>query len=67
VEATGGGLLVHPEDPEDLSRGLRHLLEDPKRREELGRRGQEATRQRFNAEVMAQQTAEIYRNYLSTP
>ena len=44
VGATGGGLLVNPDDPEDLARGLRQLLEDPARREGLGRTGKEAVR-----------------------
>ena len=29
IEATGGGLLVNPDDPRDLARGLRHLIDDP--------------------------------------
>src|SRR5204863_4022784 len=32
IEATGGGLLVNPDDPEDLARGLRPLLENPAHR-----------------------------------
>ena len=37
IEATGGGILVTPDHAEDLARGLRHLLEDPAYRDELGR------------------------------
>ena len=64
VEQTGGGLLVNPLDPEDLARGLRQLLEDPARREELGRRGRQAVHQDFHAAKMAEKTAAIYRKYL---
>jgi glycosyltransferase involved in cell wall biosynthesis len=64
VEKTGGGLLVNPDDPEDLARGLRRLLEDRAHREELGRKGKEAVHQDFNAAVMARQTVDVYRKYL---
>jgi glycosyltransferase involved in cell wall biosynthesis len=64
VEATGGGLLVNPDDPADLARGLRRLLEDPAHREELGRKGQEAVRRHFHAERMARETAAIYESYV---
>jgi glycosyltransferase involved in cell wall biosynthesis len=65
VEATGGGILVEPGDPEDLARGLRRLLEDHGQRQELGRRGREAVRQQFTAEGMARATVDVYRKYLA--
>ncbi len=64
VEQTGGGLLVNPDDPEDLARGLRHLLEDHGRRAELGRKGQEVVHRELNADKMAQNTVTVYRKYL---
>jgi glycosyltransferase involved in cell wall biosynthesis len=64
VAKTGGGLLVDPDDPADLARGLRRLLEDRAHREELGRKGKEAVHQEFNAAVMARQTVDVYRKYL---
>ncbi len=64
IEATGGGLLVNPEDPEDLARGLRQLLENLAHRNELGRKGKEAVHQRFHAARMAQETIEVYRHHL---
>ncbi|HXG09703.1 MAG TPA: glycosyltransferase family 4 protein [Gemmataceae bacterium] len=64
IEATGGGLLVNPNDPSDLARGLRQLLEDPAHRAELGRKGKEAVQQKFNADVMARRTIEVFRKYL---
>jgi glycosyltransferase involved in cell wall biosynthesis len=64
IEATGGGLLVNPEDPEDLARGLRRLLEDPAARAELGRKGREAVYQHFHAGRMAEKTVEVFRQYL---
>ena len=64
VEATGGGLLVNPDDPEDLARGLRQLLEDPALRQEHGRKGQAAVRERFHADRMARETMAVYRRFL---
>jgi len=65
VEATGGGLLVGPDDPADLARGLRRLLTDTGLRQELARKGKEVVFQRFTAERMADSTLEVYRKYLS--
>jgi glycosyltransferase involved in cell wall biosynthesis len=65
VELTGGGLLVNPEDPHDLARGLRQVLDDAKLRGELGRRGREAVFARFTADQMARATVDVYRKYLS--
>jgi glycosyltransferase involved in cell wall biosynthesis len=65
VERTGGGLLARPDDPADLARQLRRLLEDPGLRAELGRKGQEAVQQHFNAETMARTTLEIYRKHVA--
>jgi glycosyltransferase involved in cell wall biosynthesis len=64
IEKTGGGLLVNPEDPEDLARGLKQLLVNPTLRSELGQKGKEAVHRQHSAAMMAQQTADIYRKYL---
>lgn len=64
VEATGGGLLVNPNDPHDLAAGLRSLLEDAARRQELGRKGKEVVRRRFTAGRMAEETVGVYREYV---
>jgi glycosyltransferase involved in cell wall biosynthesis len=64
IEATGGGILVQPADPAALARALRELLEQPQRRAELAVRGLEAIRRRFHAQVMAQNTLEVYEKYL---
>ncbi|OAI40816.1 hexosyltransferase [Planctomycetaceae bacterium SCGC AG-212-D15] len=64
IEATGGGILVNSDDPADLARGLRKLLDDPALRAELGRKGQEAVRQRFHSERMARETVEVYGKYV---
>lgn len=64
IEATGGGLLVEPNDPEALARGLLHLMEDQAHREEMGRKGKEIVHQRFHADRMARETIEVFRQYL---
>jgi glycosyltransferase involved in cell wall biosynthesis len=64
IKATGGGLLVNPDDPEDLARALHALLSDPARREELGRKGQEVVHRQFHAAAMAHNTLDVYRKYL---
>jgi glycosyltransferase involved in cell wall biosynthesis len=64
IAATGGGVLVEPHDPADLARGLRQLLDDRGRREELGRKGREAVHHHFHAERMARETVAVYEQYV---
>jgi glycosyltransferase involved in cell wall biosynthesis len=64
IEMTGGGLLVNPDDPAELARGLRLLLDDAELRRELGRKGQAAVRERFTAERMADDTLEVLRRFV---
>lgn len=59
LNATGGGLLVRPDDPAALAEGLHALLVDPGRARELGRRGRAAVEQRFTLERMARDVARI--------
>jgi glycosyltransferase involved in cell wall biosynthesis len=63
IEKTGGGLLVNPEDPEDLARGLKQLLVNPDLRRELGQKGKEAVHRDHSAAMMAQQTIDVYSKY----
>ncbi len=64
VERSGGGLLVNPDDPEDLARGLAQLLKDHEQRRELGRKGRQAVQEYFNAGRMARDTLDVYAKYL---
>jgi glycosyltransferase involved in cell wall biosynthesis len=64
IEATGGGLLVEPDNSEDLARGLRRLVDDEVERRELGRKGKEAVHAHFHADRMASETIEVYRKHL---
>jgi glycosyltransferase involved in cell wall biosynthesis len=64
IEATGGGLLVNPNDPDDLARGLYDMLSDQSLRERTGRQGKEAVHSRFTAANMARETIDVYEKYL---
>jgi glycosyltransferase involved in cell wall biosynthesis len=64
IEATGGGLLVNPEDAEDLARALQELM-NPSKRGELGGLGQRSVREKFTAAAMAARTIEVYSRYLA--
>src|SRR5262249_20264277 len=49
IAATGGGLLVEPEDSASLADGLRVLVTDASQRGKLGQSGREKVRERFTA------------------
>jgi glycosyltransferase involved in cell wall biosynthesis len=63
IEATGGGILVEPHDPEDLARGLRRLQLDAGERDKLGRLGKQAVFERFHARGMAEATLAVLEKY----
>jgi len=63
IAATGGGVLVEPEDPSALAAGLRQLLEDARLRRRLGEDGRKAVETRFTAEHMARETAAVLASY----
>ena len=65
IEATGGGILVNPEDPADLALGLRRLLDNSEERTTLALRGRQAVQERFHAARMAQETVTLYRKFLT--
>jgi glycosyltransferase involved in cell wall biosynthesis len=64
IEATGGGVLVNPNDPDDLARGLYDMLSDRELRERTGRQGKEVVHSRFTAANMASETINVYEKYL---
>jgi glycosyltransferase involved in cell wall biosynthesis len=65
LEATGGGLLVPPNEIESLASALRHLAENPEERRRLGELGRAAVRERFDAATMARATVDVYRRYVT--
>ncbi len=59
IEATGGGILVEPGEPQALADGLESLLLDPARARALGAAGREAVRRDFGVERMAREVAGV--------
>jgi glycosyltransferase involved in cell wall biosynthesis len=60
AEKTGGGILVKPEDPENLAKGLLSLIRDREFRSELARKAYAGVREHYTVEQMAEQTARIF-------
>ncbi|MGH9814865.1 MAG: glycosyltransferase family 4 protein [Candidatus Acidiferrales bacterium] len=48
IERAGCGLLVNPLDPEEIAVAIQYLWTHPQQAAEMGRRGQQAVRERFN-------------------
>jgi len=53
IEATGGGVLCAPGDPQALAEAIEELLVDPARARALGAAGRRVVFERFSAEAMA--------------
>jgi glycosyltransferase involved in cell wall biosynthesis len=63
LAATGGGLLVEPDDTPALVAGLRQLLEDADLRARFGAAGAAGVRATFTADVMAADTEAVLARY----
>lgn len=61
VAQSGGGLLHEPGDPAALAARLKQILLEPALATELGRKGQQAVREKFEAVRMAERTRDLYR------
>jgi glycosyltransferase involved in cell wall biosynthesis len=59
LEAGNCGLMFEPDNPEDLNRALKVLIDDPALRESLGRNGRVEAEKRFDAKLSAQQMYEL--------
>lgn len=64
IEATGGGIIYEPNDPEHLAEAIASLLKDPDRLRQLGRQGQKAVKEKFTMEKMAKGIEGFYRKVL---
>ncbi|GIW80179.1 MAG: glycosyl transferase family 1 [Gemmatales bacterium] len=65
IEATGGGLLVPPNHPEELAKAWYHLLQDRDYRNRLAEKGREAVHRQFDDATMAEKTMAVYQRYVS--
>ena len=59
LDATGGGLLVEPNDAEALAAGLEALLLDPARATALGQAGRAAVERKFSLDHLVAGTEEL--------
>lgn len=60
IEATGGGLLAEPGNPQDLADKLEELLANPEKRIELATRGQSNVAGKFGLDPMTLATLEVF-------
>jgi glycosyltransferase involved in cell wall biosynthesis len=65
IEATGGGILVEPNDPAALAAALRQMLDQAEERRRLGSLGRDAVHQRFDAATMARATVTVYQRFVA--
>ena len=65
LEATGGGITCQPNSPAALAEAIRHLMENPAKRRQLGSSGQAAVHENFTHLDMARHTVSVYEKYLS--
>lgn len=63
LERTGGGMLVRPDDSQHLAETLHRMLTDHEHRRTLAQQGRDNVHRDFNAERMADETLDVYRQY----
>jgi glycosyltransferase involved in cell wall biosynthesis len=64
VERTGGGLLVQPDDPQDLAEGILKLAKDQQLAAELSANGFRGVREHYTAAHMADRVLEAYESVI---
>jgi glycosyltransferase involved in cell wall biosynthesis len=60
IEATGGGLLCEPNNPEALAQAIETLLANPAQARALGQAGRKAVLERFNIQHMARRYLDLF-------
>lgn len=66
IARTGGGLLVPPGDASALADGLEDLIRNPEQRRRMGQQAQQAVREYFHAQRMAQDTLQVLERYVNS-
>jgi glycosyltransferase involved in cell wall biosynthesis len=67
IEATGGGLLCEPDDPESLAAAVEELLGDPQTARTIGAQGRKVVEERFNVTRMARDTVQVFERVMQGP
>lgn len=67
IEATGGGVLCEPDDPEALATAVEELLRDAAAARAMGARGREAVLARFNVTRMAEGMLRVFEQVVQGP
>jgi len=67
VEHGRTGLLVPPQNPQEMAAAIGQLLTSPETRDEMGSRGESKYRGEFTVERMTEQTIGVYRRVLAEP
>jgi glycosyltransferase involved in cell wall biosynthesis len=65
VESTGGGVLVAPDDPEQLAQGILTIARNRKLAEELGANGFRGVREHYSAAHMADWLLDAYESVIN--
>ena len=65
VEATGGGILYEPNDPENLAKALSTLLDNPDRIRELGKKGRKVVMEKYSMQNMANNILDVYKKVVN--
>ncbi|EAP77334.1 probable glycosyltransferase [Roseovarius nubinhibens ISM] len=65
VEEVGCGLLVDPENPEEIAAAMRWMIENPEEAEAMGHRGRAAILSRLNWEQEAETLIQTYETILN--
>ena len=61
VEGNGCGICVDPQDPEAIAKAITWIADHPAEAEQMGRRGQEAVRTRYNWDRESKVLLAVYR------
>ncbi len=65
VEGNGCGICVDPLNPEEIAEAIKHLMEHPGLREEMGERGRRAVTEKYNWEKEGKKLLDLYAQLLS--
>jgi glycosyltransferase involved in cell wall biosynthesis len=66
LEDNENGFLIDPGDSAQLTQRLLTLLQDPKRAEEMGKRGRSLIEEKFDWRIITDQVIELYNKLLET-